>query len=104
MEIIDLQASSVYKSKHKESSLQDFYKCLNKEEFKNLLTLAKQMFNLFGSTYICEQTFSVMNFNKNKQRFLLTDGHLEDILKISSSSIVPDYGVLVANKRCNISH
>ena len=39
------------------------------------------MFSLFGSTYICEQTFSVMNFNKNKQRSSLTDGHLEDILK-----------------------
>ena len=103
MELINLQASSVHKSKLKESSLQDFCKCLNKE-FKNLLTLAKQMFSLFGSTYICEQTFLVMNFNKNKQRSMLTDGHLEDILKISSSSILPHYGVLVANKRCNIFH
>ena len=34
MERIELQASSIYKSKHKESSLQDFYKCLNKEGFK----------------------------------------------------------------------
>ena len=45
-----------------------------------------------------------MNFTKNKQRSSLTDGHLEDILKISSSSIVPDYGVLAANKKCNISN
>nr|XP_039256406.1 general transcription factor II-I repeat domain-containing protein 2-like [Styela clava] len=104
MELIDLQASSAYKSKHAESRLQDFYKCLNKESFKNLLTLAKQIFSLFGSAYICEQTFSVMNFNKNKQRSSITDGHLEDILKISCSSIVPDYAELVANKRCNISH
>ena len=83
--------------------MQDFYKCLNIERFKNLLNLAKQMFSLFGSTYICEQTFSVINFNKNKHRSSLTDGHLEDVLKISSSSIIPDYGVLVADKRCNIS-
>ena len=103
MELIDLQASSVYKSKHKES-LQDFYEYLNKEEIKNLLTSAKQMFSLFGSTNICEQTFSVIKFNKNKQHSWLTDGHLEDILKISSSSIIPIYGLLVANKRCNISH
>ena len=41
MELIELQASSVYKSKHGESSLQDFYMCLNKEGFKNLLDLAK---------------------------------------------------------------
>ena len=104
MELIELLASSVYKSKGGESSLQDFYKCLNKERFQNLLNLAKQMFSLFGNTYICEQTFSVMNLNKNKQRSSLNDGHLKDILKISSSCIVPDYDVLVANKRCNISH
>ena len=41
MERIELQASSIYKSKHEESSSQDFYKCLNKEGFKNLLNLAK---------------------------------------------------------------
>ena len=98
IELIELQASPVYKSKHGESSLQDFYKCLNNEGFKNLLNLLKQMFSLFGSTYICEQMFSVMNFNKNKQRSSLNDGHLENILKISSFSIVPDYDVLVATK------
>ena len=70
---------------------------------QNLVTLTKQMFNLFGSTYICEQTFSLMKLNKNKQCSLLTDEHLEDILNISSSSIVFSYNVLVANKRSNIS-
>ena len=53
---------------------------------------------------VCEQTFSRMNFNKNKQRSPLTDEHLENILKISSSSVETDYVELVANKRCNISH
>ena len=84
--------------------MQDFYKCLNIERSQNLLNLAKQMFSLFGSTYICEQTVSVINFNKSKQRSSLTDRHSEDILKISSSHIVPNYGVLVADKTCNISH
>ena len=55
----------------------------------------KAMFSLIESTYICEQTLSVMS---------LIDGHLEDIFKISSSSIAPNYDVLVANKKCNISH
>ena len=47
---------------------------------------------------VCGQTFSLMNFNKNKQRSSLTDGHLEDILKISCSSIESDYAELVARK------
>ena len=70
MELIELQASSVYKSKHGESSLQDFCKCLNKAGFKNLLNLAEQMFSLFGSAYICEQTFSMMNFKQKQTTFL----------------------------------
>ena len=53
---------------------------------------------------VCEQTLSLMNFNKNKKRSCITDGHLEDILKISCSSINPDYAELVANKKCNILH
>ena len=57
------------------------------------------MFRLFGSTNaICEQTLSLMNFNTNKPCSSLTYGHLEDILKISCSSIEPDYAELVANK------
>jgi len=31
------------------------------------------MFSIFGSTYLCEQTFSIMNMNKSKQRSSLTD-------------------------------
>ena len=45
-----------------------------------------------------------MNFNKIKQRSSLTDGHLEDTLKMFCSSIEPAYAELVANKRRNISH
>ena len=53
----------------------------------------------------CEQTFSLINFNKNKQCSSLTNGHSENILlKICCSSIEPVYAVLVADKKCNISH
>ena len=73
-----------------------------------------QKFACFGKTNVqlvwkhlhtvCEQTFLLMNFNKSKQRSSLTERHLEDILKISCSSIKPDYAELVAGKRCNISY
>ena len=47
---------------------------------------------------MCEQTFSIMNMNKNKQRQSLTDNHLEDILKTATSSISPEYDKLVDGK------
>ncbi|XP_034615326.1 general transcription factor II-I repeat domain-containing protein 2-like [Trachemys scripta elegans] len=97
LEVIELQCSAVYRNKHRESSLQDFYKSLDNE-------VALKTFSIFGRTYICEQTFSIMNMNKNKQRSSLTDDHLEDIMKISTSNMTPECDKLVAEKRCNISH
>uniref|UniRef100_A0AAY4ARI4 Transposase n=1 Tax=Denticeps clupeoides TaxID=299321 RepID=A0AAY4ARI4_9TELE len=41
---------------------------------------------LFGSTYICEQTFNVMNLNKSRLRSTLTDPHLQDILTLSAAT------------------
>lgn len=104
LEVVDLQSSLVHKTRHRGGRLQDFYRGLNKEKYKNLLDLAKRIFSLFGSTYMSEQTFSVLNFNKNKRRSSFTDGYLGNILKIASSSMDPEYEKLVTNKRCNFSH
>ena len=104
LEVIELQALFVYKTKHRESSLLDFYRSLNSDKYKNLVQLAKKTLSIFGSTYICEQTFSIMNMSKNKQRSSLSNENLVDILKISTSHMYPDYDKLVVGKRCNVSH
>ena len=62
------------------------------------------MLSIFGSFYICEQTFSIMNMNKNKQPSSLSDESLKDILKISTAQMYPDFDKPVAGKRCNVSH
>ncbi|CAM2109005.1 unnamed protein product [Caretta caretta] len=103
LEVIEFQCSAVYRNKHRESSLRDFYKSLDNEKYKNFIEVALKTFSIFGSTYICEQTFSIMNMNKNKQHSSLTDDHLED-MKISTSNMTPEYDNLVAEKRCTISH
>ena len=70
LEVVKVQASSMCKNKHRESSLLDFYKSLNSDRCKNLVHLAKKTLSIFGSTYICKQTFSIMNMNKNNQHLL----------------------------------
>ena len=82
MEVIEQQALSVCKTKHSESSLLDFYRSLNNDKYINLVELPKKTQSIFGSTYKCEQTFSIVNMNKNKQRFSLSNECLEDILKM----------------------
>jgi len=46
---------------------------------------------MFGTTYFCEQVFSVMNINKTKLCSRLTHAHLNDILKGSATlDLTPD--------------
>ncbi|KAJ8882803.1 hypothetical protein PR048_014617 [Dryococelus australis] len=64
LEVIELQCSTVFQNKHRVTSIQDFYKSFDKEKFKNLQDCAVQISSIFESTYIHEQTFSVMNLIK----------------------------------------
>lgn len=37
---------------------------------------------MFGSTYICESSFSILKLIQNKNRNRLTDDHVENLLRI----------------------
>uniref|UniRef100_A0A0E9UX64 HAT C-terminal dimerisation domain-containing protein n=5 Tax=Euteleostomi TaxID=117571 RepID=A0A0E9UX64_ANGAN len=52
------------------------------------------MLVLFGSTYVCEQTFSVMKINKAHHRSKLTDQHLRSVLRIATTKLTPDFDAL----------
>ena len=94
LELIDLQSDSVFKEKFNSLKLNDFYASLNEATFPNLRRTAQKMLVLFGSTYVCEQTFSVMNTNKSRHRCKLTDQHLKSILRIATTKITPDFDSL----------
>ncbi|KAJ3602475.1 hypothetical protein NHX12_030230 [Muraenolepis orangiensis] len=81
LELIDLQSDSVSKEKFKSLKLNDFYASLNETAFPNLRRTAQKMLVLFGSTYVCEQTFSVMKINKAHHRSKLTDQHLRSYIQ-----------------------
>ena len=63
MEQIDLQADNSLKRMLESKPLVEFYSSLHSEKFLNLKKIARKMFVLFASTYICEQTFSIMKVN-----------------------------------------
>ncbi|CAN2391899.1 general transcription factor II-I repeat domain-containing protein, partial [Pristimantis euphronides] len=93
LELIDLQSDNLLSSKS--VSLLEFYSSLKEENFPHIRRHAQRMLVLFGSTYRCEQTFSVMKFNKSRYRSSLSDDHLCAVLRISSSDIQPDLSALV---------
>ena len=60
---------------------------------------------LFGSTYLCEQFFSKMGVMKTPYRSVLTDEHLENGLRIASTSIEANLEKVVGKKsQLQISH
>lgn len=106
LELIDLQCDESLKSKFNLESTADFYKkyVLPSGKYKNILTNAKLMTSLFGSTYACEQLFSKMKYTKNQLRTRLSDDHPDDVLLLSSTNISPDVEKLSHNKQNQVSH
>ena len=65
MEVIELQNNNILKNAFKESNdLKIFYSSLSEIDFKGIKSFAKKIITAFGSTYICEQTFSILKFRK----------------------------------------
>nr|KAF6387667.1 hypothetical protein mMyoMyo1_008130 [Myotis myotis] len=94
LELINLQSDFVLKEKFSSLELRDFYASLNEATFPNIRRMAQKILVLFGSTYVCEQTFSVMNINKAPHRSSLTDEHLRSILRIATTKLTPDFDAL----------
>ncbi|UYV61332.1 hypothetical protein LAZ67_1004422 [Cordylochernes scorpioides] len=75
MEVIDIQYDSDLKAKFIEVGVSEFYKYLP-ARFENTRKLAYEIMSMFGSTYRCEQLFSLMKGNKSPIRSRITDVHL----------------------------
>ncbi|GFR20216.1 proteinral transcription factor ii-i repeat domain-containing protein 2a [Trichonephila clavata] len=98
MEMIDLQCSDIIKNKYQNSSLLEFYKSLPLTQFDNLHKFARGLFSVFGTTYLCEKTFSKMKYTKNVYRSKLTDEHLKSLLILGTSKISPQLQTIVSGK------
>jgi hypothetical protein len=44
--------------------LAEFFGLFSQSKYSNLKDFGRKMFSIFASTYICEQTFSLMKRNK----------------------------------------
>lgn len=103
LELIDLQCDSAMKDKFRSVGLDTFYQYLV-PGYPKLTAMAAKVLSMFGTTYLCEQVFSVMNNNKTKQRSRLTNKHLNDIVKCAATQdLTPNIDALVKAKRCQVS-
>ncbi|XP_023283321.1 ephrin type-B receptor 2-like [Seriola lalandi dorsalis] len=65
--------------------------------YRNMKTYEFGVLSIFGSTYLCEQIFSNMNYIKSKYRPRLTDESLQSCVKIKVTSYVPDVEKLTSD-------
>jgi 17beta-estradiol 17-dehydrogenase/3beta-hydroxysteroid 3-dehydrogenase/mitotic-spindle organizing protein 1 len=72
MELINLECDTNLNQKFSKTKLQDF-SYLPKEKFPLLRSFGLRMIAMFGSTYVCEQSVSLVNNNKTKSQSRLTD-------------------------------
>lgn len=87
-EVVALQTDIRLKSVASESG---FWHLLSEEKYPNLRNCALRITACFGSTYLCESTFSHMKHIKSKNRSTVTDDHLDNCLRLALSSYIPEY-------------
>ena len=54
---------------------------------------------MFGTTYMCEQTFSKMKLIMSNLRTNLSDNHLKYLLMLGTSGLKPDFPAILASKK-----
>ena len=88
-----------------QNNILTFYGSLSSSTYGSVKDLACRLLSEFGSTYLCEQTFSIMNMNmnKNKLRSNLTDDNLCSILRLATTELNQMSTKLLTAFRLNLS-
>lgn len=62
-----------------------FWKNVDRTKYPLVFNEVLKICSMFGSSYLCEQGFSLMKYIKNKHRSNLTNEHLEQLMRISTT-------------------
>ena len=76
---------------------------LSPQRHHNLRNHALKIATIFGSTYVCEQTFSRMKHLKSPIRSRLTDEHLHHLLWLAVTNMEPNIDHLISQKQAHSS-
>ncbi|KAE8740766.1 hypothetical protein FOCC_FOCC013711 [Frankliniella occidentalis] len=104
VELLELQKDALLKDRFNSMPMIDFVKLITKERFPNLRPNFANGLAKFGSTYRCEQIFSLMKLCKKVYRSTMSHDHLCQQLRVMASSrIKPDMSELMLLKKAQVS-
>ena len=92
-----MQANPFLLSK-KDKRDDSFWKFASNEQYLRLRDFAMKICSMFGSTYICESTFSSMKRLKSKERNRMGNETLDDCLRLSTTEIEPNIETVTKSK------
>ncbi|XP_065658744.1 EPM2A-interacting protein 1-like [Hydra vulgaris] len=96
IELLNLQEDQNLQMLHKTLALLDFWKMFPEVKYPYLKRISIKLISIVGLTYTCESLFSTMKFVKSKYRANLTSEHLLQLLRISTTSLKPDFKKLTS--------
>ncbi|XP_023570076.1 general transcription factor II-I repeat domain-containing protein 2B [Octodon degus] len=79
MEVIDLQCNTALRAKYDKVGIPEFYKYLW-NSYPRYRSHCARILSMFGSTYICEQLFSIMKLSQTKDGSQLQDTQWDSTL------------------------
>ncbi len=103
LELIELQCNTHLKTQFETVGAAEFAPLLP-ASMPQLRLHAARVMSMFGSTYSCEQMFSIMKLTKTSHRSRLTDQHLVSVMKVAmAKDINPRIDKIFSKKRCRVS-
>lgn len=87
-ELCDLQSDISLKTRPEKGI--EVFKILDVATYPRLRNFGLRFLSMFGSTYLCECSFSKMKYIKTDRRSCLKDASLSSLMRISSSNIQID--------------
>lgn len=93
----DTNLEVIFKEKREKREYVEFWSIVP-QKYKSVQRCAQIMLTFFGSTYVCESSFSKMKYTKSVYRNKLTDSHLDDIIRVACND-KPDIDKVL--KKCS---
>jgi hypothetical protein len=97
LELLELQEDEALKRvKQSGCSTTEFWKQAPEQKYPKIKECAQRLISLSGTTYYCESLHSTLKFIKFKYRSVLTDEHLNELMRTALTRHQPNFKQLTA--------